>query len=54
MKPIKNEIITYRTDSETKKKLQEIADSKKWSLSQLTEIIIQEYLEKEKENGNEL
>lgn len=50
MKPVKNEIITYRTDAETKRKLQEIADSKRWSLSLLTEIIIQDYLERYKNN----
>lgn len=40
----KTEYITYRTDKSTKAILSTIAEEKKWSISQLTEIIIQEWL----------
>lgn len=42
----KTELITYRTDAETKRALSVIAAEKKWSISQLTEEIIKEWLEK--------
>lgn len=42
----KTELITYRTDAETKRALATIAAEKKWSISQLTEEIIKEWLEK--------
>ncbi len=40
----KTESITYRTDSETKAALQRYAAEKKWSISQLSEEIIKEWL----------
>lgn len=40
----KTELITYRTDSDTKRALTAIAAEKKWSVSQLTEEIIKEWL----------
>jgi hypothetical protein len=40
----KTEIITYRTDTETKALLAQIAAEKKWSISQLSEEIIKEWL----------
>ncbi len=40
----KTESITFRTDCETKEILLKIADEKKWTLSQLSEEIIQEWL----------
>ena len=43
MKKIEN--ITFRTDSDTKEALLQIAKSKKWSLSLLVEDIVQEWLE---------
>ncbi|MDD5863046.1 MAG: hypothetical protein PUD80_00190 [Firmicutes bacterium] len=41
----KTEYITYRTDSEIKSVLSKIAAEKKWSLSQLSEEIIRQWLE---------
>lgn len=41
----KTEYITYRTDSVTKSILAKIAADKRWSISQLSEIIIQEWLQ---------
>lgn len=41
----KTELITYRTDAETKHALAVIAAEKKWSISQLTEEIVKEWLE---------
>lgn len=40
----KTEYITYRTDKETKGILAAIAAEKKWTISQLTEEIIKEWL----------
>jgi hypothetical protein len=40
----KTELITYRTDAETKHALSVIAAEKKWSISQLTEEIVKEWL----------
>lgn len=43
MKEKKTVVITYRTTDQVKEKLQQIADEKGWSISQLTERIINEY-----------
>ena len=40
----KTETITYRTDAELKTALAKIANEKKWSISQVTEEIIREWL----------
>ena len=40
----KTEPVTYRTDKKTKEVLQQIAAEKKWSISQLSEEIIKEWL----------
>lgn len=47
----KTEFITFRTDPPTKEYLSTIADSKKWSISLLVEDIVQEWIEKNKENA---
>lgn len=44
----KTEYISFRTDQETKKALEQIAIEKKWSISQLSEEIIKEWLSKQK------
>ncbi len=41
----KTEYITYRTDKEIKDILSAIATEKKWSISQLSEEIIREWLQ---------
>ena len=41
----KTEYITYRTTANIREILKKIADEKKWSLSQLTEEIVKEWLE---------
>ena len=41
----KTEFITFRTTPATKEFLSEIAASKKWSISQLVEEIVQEWIE---------
>ena len=41
----KTEYITYRTDSVIKSVLSKIAAEKKWSLSQVTEEIVREWLQ---------
>lgn len=45
----KTEVITFRTDSETKLKLSKIATEKEWSIAQVVDKICKEYF-KEKEN----
>ncbi len=45
----KTELISFRTDKETKDILAEIAASKKWSISLLVEDIIQQWLKEQKE-----
>ena len=47
----KTESVTYRTDTKIKAALGEIAAEKKWSISQLTEEIIRQWLQ---ENRPEL
>ena len=44
----KTEYITYRTDPQIKTILNKIAAEKKWSISQLTEEIIREWLEEKR------
>lgn len=41
----KTESVTYRTDKRVKSALQQIAAEKKWSISQLSEEIIRQWLE---------
>ena len=40
----KSEYITFRTDKATKETLAAIAEPKKWSISQLVEDIVQQWL----------
>ena len=57
----KTEYITYRTDIETKAVLTKLANEKLWSISQLTEVIIKQWLqekhpelfEREKQDGHD-
>lgn len=49
----KTEFISFRTDEETKKKLAEIAASKKWSISLLVEDVVQTWLEAEEKIKSE-
>jgi len=41
----KTEYITYRTDIQIRNILKKLSDEKKWSLSQLSEEIIREWLQ---------
>ena len=43
----KTEFITLRTDTATKAILEQLAAEKKWSISQLTEEIIQQWLQEQ-------
>ena len=45
----KTENISFRTDVEVKKQLEAYADEKKWSLSQLVELIVRQWAEDHKE-----
>lgn len=40
----KSNFISFRTDTETKNELQQIAEEKKWTISQTCEILIKEQL----------
>ena len=44
----KSEPVTYRTDKKTKEVLSQIAEEKKWSISQLSEEIIKEWLQEKR------
>ena len=44
----RTEYITYRTDAKTKEILSQIAAEKKWSISQLSEEIIKEWLQEKR------
>lgn len=44
----KTEFITLRTDQQTKAILEKVAEEKKWSISQLSEEIIQQWI---RDNG---
>ena len=44
----RTEYITYRTDAKTKEVLSHIAAEKKWSISQLSEEIIKEWLQEKR------
>ena len=50
----KTEFITLRTDPETKAILARVAAEKKWSISQLTEEIIQQWLNEHTKKQKEL
>ncbi len=39
----KTEVITFRTDSETKEKIQAMANEKEWSIAQVVDKICKEY-----------
>ena len=47
MKPKKDIVITFRTDAETKAKLDKMAEEKEWSVSQVVEKICKEYFKTE-------
>lgn len=49
----RTEFISYRTDKCTKEILEQIATERKWSISQLTEVIVKEWLEMRKGESNE-
>ena len=42
----RTEFISFRTDKDTKEALKEFAESKKWSISQLVEEIVHEWMER--------
>lgn len=44
----KTEVITFRTDTETKLNLSKIAEEKEWSIAQVVDKICKEYFTKEK------
>lgn len=46
----KTEYVTFRTDAETRKALEEIAQEKKWTLSFVIEEIVKDWLKDNKDN----
>lgn len=44
----KTEVITFRTDSETKRNLEKIAENNKWSVALVVDEICKEYFSKQK------
>ena len=51
MKEKKTVVITLRTTERVKKKLEEEAIEKSWSISQLAEKIISKYIDEKEERG---
>lgn len=47
----KTEVITFRTDSETKEQLTKIANEKDWSIAQVVDKICKEYFKTNNENS---
>ena len=47
----KTEVITFRTDSETKNQLAQIASEKDWSIAQVVDKICKEYFRNSNENS---
>lgn len=43
MKPLKTNVITFRVDDEIKKKIDQMAEEKEWSVSQVVEKICKNY-----------
>ena len=50
MKPKKDIIITFRTDEDTKKQIEKMAEEKEWSISQVVEKICKEYFKNGTDN----
>lgn len=49
----KTEVITFRTDSETKEKLSQMAEDKEWSIAQVVDKICKEYF-REEQNSKQI
>lgn len=49
MKPLKTNVITFRTDDITKAKIDKMAEEKEWSIAQVVEKIIKTYFEEREE-----
>lgn len=43
MKPVKNNVITFRVDDSIKEKITQMAEEKEWSIAQVVEKICKEY-----------
>lgn len=50
----KTEVITFRTDSETKLKIEKVAAEKEWSVAQVVDKICKEYFNAEENRQNEI
>ena len=53
MKPIKNIVITFRVDEETKEKIDKMAAEKEWSVSQVVDKICKEYFSNKENHQND-
>lgn len=49
MKPIKNNVITFRVDDSIKEKICKMAEEKEWSIAQVVEKICKEYFNNAKD-----
>lgn len=49
----KSVVITFRTDEEVKKVLDEIAEEKEWSVSQVVDKLCRDYLKEKLQKGQE-
>lgn len=49
MKPVKNNVITFRVDDTIKEKITKMAEEKEWSIAQVVEKICKEFFKKMEE-----
>ena len=47
----KSEYLSFRVDPQTKETLKQLAEEKKWSVSQLVEEIVQDWLKQHTDNA---
>lgn len=54
MKPIKDKVITFRTDEITKAKIDKMAEEKEWSIAQVVEKIVKTYFEERNQINDQI
>lgn len=50
----RTEVITFRTDTETKDKIMQLAEEKEWSVAQVVEKICKEYFKERREQNDHI
>lgn len=52
MKPLKSNVITFRTDDKTKEMIDKMAKEKEWSIAQVVEKIVKTYFEERNQTND--